>query len=533
MARASSQRDIRTLAALVVVALAAAGCSGSSRPSAGELGAKGGTTELGDGVAIVAPAGALADGTRFELSGGTAPEGVGELGASKVVAVSVVAGEVIEPVQVTFADVTYNGDPADGAPIPIGLHQASDGTWETLPAAFDATTNTVKVEASSFSPLGYFMMAPVLRDKAADIVNGLTGELFDGATQPTCDGEDAARSEGWQIASDDGPKVKWCFGTAEGERIVKVTNASRYPREFHITGSGPIERPSGSAATRISDKVSQLAGAQGFVVAGPGETVTVTAGASSGNRTVIDSSYDGLAASLFQLQLGAELAATILTKAGLVKEKQVALVTKIMDKAVYASGCLDELLPPATNGEWGAVDTGAMLRSCLLPAAQDFATRVANIIIGPVISTVAWVLSGGNYLIDQIRGGTNYKVVVTAPIIAAPTTTTSTLADTGEVASSDTIDLFLTAWNGNDIATARRYVATAAIADAFFTQFPPAQFSGYAGHCDTAAGRPSGNCEMLLEPAGGGYALIVEVEWSQPSPGKVVITTLRFEGDAG
>jgi hypothetical protein len=407
--RSGRCRGTRWSAVVVVGALIAAGCSGSGeKESSKEVGPEGGVVVLSESVSIVVPPGVAAGGTSFEPVGpGSGPPAAAELAAaSRFDEIKITSGSLDGAVLVEFAVPEVSTDPGS---VTVGLHQMADGTWESVPASVDPARSVVAVETTSFSLLGFLQTSTsALRAEATKILDGLVGQVVADIALPACAGEDEARAGGWVINSDDGARVKWCFGIENGERIVRVVNGSRYPRIFRVTGATEVHQPTGSWTSALSEQVSSLAGIDNEYVANPGEAMTVDIGE---RKVVIESSYDGLAASLFQLQVGTELAVAFLTKFGLGERNG----ERYLDAAMNVTDCVSSMVPPVANGTFGSVDTGEMLRSCILPAVAGAeggaAGAILSTLIGPVISTVTWVISSANYVADL--GRDSYSVTVT------------------------------------------------------------------------------------------------------------------------
>lgn len=399
----------RVLALLVTtVAIIGVACSTPSPKAGHSVGVEGGTIVLSDTVSVVVPAGAATDGTEFATRGEHGgPDAVDDVTETNGFAdIAVLAGSITSPVTVEFAAV----GPVSGDQVAVvGLHETSDA-WELLPATYDPARGVVAVQTSSFSPIGFAIVTPTqVRDAARDLVEGFfDGVAFD-VEAPSCEGEDAVREEGWAVTSSSSDRVQWCLGR-DGDRIVlRVTNSSRYPRVFRTVNADQVVPPTGGFATAFSEWV----GHGDDVVAEPGGELRVYPSPSQGTRTTVRSEYDGLAASVFQLQFGIDLAAVFLTKFGLSETK----ASQLTEAAVTSSGCLDASLPPLAAGDLGPSDFGEIIRACVVPAATDLIGGPVAAVLGSLFSVVVaglnWASSNIDYVTNIQRD--NYKVTVTSP----------------------------------------------------------------------------------------------------------------------
>ena len=104
-----------------------------------------------------------------------------------------------------------------------------------------------------------------------------------------------------------------------------------------------------------------------------------------------------------------------------------------------------------------------------------------------------------------------------------------------KVDTSDVLYGFLTAWKSRDMAAQLRYATTATVAT-FNRQFPSGAYKSPRRidlqRCPLTTKRAAA-CEILLDPASGGYASIVQVRLHQDGFGKVDVDTLTSGGDAG
>ncbi len=421
----------RWLAAGVVVALLVTGCSGSGSKPGQAVGSSGGTVKLSPGISVVVPAGAALDGTRLVLDGDAeGPTGAAELTSSDhFVDIEVTEGQIVAPVTVEFADV----DPAfaDGKgvePAQFGLHQIADGSWESTEARYDPERRVMSVATPGLSVTGWVRVpGQALRDLAQEVWHEMTGGLSDQAAPPTCQGEDAARADGWQILASDTQQVRWCFGMEGGQRLVKVVNANRYPRSFAVTGAAAVDQPPSGLAAWVSQHAGAAASGSGSSSIGAGGQLTVAPGPTPGTATSITSDYDGAAEAAFQLHFGVALAEAFLGRFGLATpddpgrttvEQAVTRAGDRLSAATLSGECSAALSAVAANP--GVAPSGSLWADCVVPTlttAEGAGVRaMLAATSGVAVSGVGWVLSIYDYATDI--GKDAFKLLVAAP---APT----------------------------------------------------------------------------------------------------------------
>jgi hypothetical protein len=418
MEKAVVGRKLVVVPALIVaMALLSVGCSSSSDSGKG-IGSQGGTVKLSDAISVVVPAGSATDGTRLRLKGETdGPDGVGDVAADHQFAqVEVTKGQIVALVTVEFANVA---PPSEGTVAQMGLHQMADGTWESTTASYDEARQVMSVSTPGFSKVGFVRMigniGSSVNDLAVGIYHDMTAGLFDKAVQPTCANEDAARANGWQVVSSNSSNVNWCFGIEGGQRVVKAVNANRYPRSFTITGAGSVQQPPGDLSSWAAEQMSLLPAGVSYYAVNSAEEISINPGDTPGTPTVVTTEYDGVAAAMFQLQFGTDLAEAIKGKLGLSTAKSaLSGATKLTVE------CSSTLTIMATNP---TAPTGPLWENCVGPLVSEGAkgslAAFLTTIIGIGVEATQWALSGVDYVTDLGRDA--YNIVVSPPVASCTT----------------------------------------------------------------------------------------------------------------
>nr|WP_154923560.1 hypothetical protein [Microbacterium testaceum] len=185
-----------------------------------------GAVEVREGQAATLTAGPDEDLT-VELPA-SAIKGSGQLSAEAITGPDGIPGWSIELTGgaelVGPATLTFKGTLEEGEPLPLISSTADGVTYE--PAEVRASGDGgVTVETSHFSNWFTLWWDDVL----ANARKGLDAIYRDGGKPPTCEGEDAVRSAGYSITSDEGSRVFWCLGqTQDITAHLKVVNARGY-----------------------------------------------------------------------------------------------------------------------------------------------------------------------------------------------------------------------------------------------------------------------------------------------------------------
>ena len=238
-----------------------------------------------------------------------------------------------------------------------------------------------------------------------EVIDPLTANLFANVQQPECPQEDRARDGGYEVASDDGPTVYWCFGRQGDTRVLRVTNNRRYPLILSASGATVIEQPAiGTGLTSLSGLLSF-----GQIVLPAGATVGFDATITDQRSIVIDTQFDGVASALFQLQVGIETAYELLTVFG---ARPLRTGSQALDEAVKDVKCR-ALVLEVVAGQRPTV--GRVLNDCLGPSQLVKLFGPRGLLVAPILLAtrlVSFLDVQVRALFDIIVGRDTYRIVV-------------------------------------------------------------------------------------------------------------------------
>jgi hypothetical protein len=286
----------------------------------------------------------------------------------------------------------------------IGLHAPDLSTEpELVPARVE--DEMLVLTTTSFSLFGGLRTSAdaVIDTLRRDVFDPLLSDLSASAQHPTCDGEDAARGDGYTISSDDGPTVFWCFGTDGEQRELKVTNNRRYALRLLTSNLDVAERP--TSATGLGRFASMLAA--GGIALAPRETVTFRADLPPGGTASVTTEWDGVAGALHQLETGVVAAAAVYGWLKLGGFDVDTFLAGLVDTAI----CADLLLSA------GNIRAGDLLAQCItLEMAASYGWRGA--IAGAVLTAapvVAFFTTQTQLARDALSSdvAVNYRIELT------------------------------------------------------------------------------------------------------------------------
>lgn len=350
---------------------------------------------------------------------------------------------------------------------------APEGPWTPVRAKVLPGGSYAAFDAPHFSYFGVF------RADVSEIL-GAVRDLFDGATayaaaeaeQPRCSDEDGARTEGFSVSSRGPGTLKWCFGRQrDGRRILRVSNARRYYLMLEHPGAKTIEKPSSPLldparlAQRVDSKRTALP---------PRGQVTYSLSGSARIR----SEFDGLAQSLYALDMGVELAVSFVTKFG---GNKAGAREKLASTLYGSQKCARQL------GQ--LEDGGALIAKCFDIGTLTEAFGAKGAVAGAFMAVgavVEFLRSELNALGDQLNGRDRYSIRVkrVQPPVLGRTDMVTNGDGWGEVAPGEI-------YNGG--------VPSGLVQDITWTDWGSA----------TARGRGK---KAVYKPEGGYYAEPVEVE---------------------
>lgn len=287
-----------------------------------------------------------------------------------------------------------------GVPVLVASAEKRGGRWVALPATLTPDRKHVRVTVTRFSWFTVFTtsVGDILAELKSGVLDGLSAGATANAGRPRCGGEDAARSEDYNVASDTGSTLYWCFGFEDGERVLRVVNNRRYPLALKHPGFAVEKQGGGGLA---AERLSRIGSGEDAILSPRQEMVfSVTLGA--GGIASVRSVFDGVGFSLYQLQFGVESAIAILSRFGLARgERAAEVAAKLLDSSKCAS---------AVGGTGGDV-----IRSCFSVKTLFEALGAKAFLVAPIMITgPVWEFfrSSFNAIGDQLNGRDRYRVRV-------------------------------------------------------------------------------------------------------------------------
>ncbi|MCY1137671.1 hypothetical protein OWR29_06640 [Actinoplanes sp. Pm04-4] len=397
-----------------------------------------------DGVTVILPAGASKAGTTVKLTVDSGPPppsvpaGITVVGRKATVELP---GRLAKPATVTFpAPRTI----ADGTLRPVVVWQNATGAWRWTPTTYKAGAATVTATVDHFSGgfLGGIDVQKWIKDRGQAVKNYATGRS--GVSQPSCGDEKAARAGGLRVSSDQGDRVKWCFGLQDGKRVLKVANNTRtyqeitYPAGWKVVGGGSasfnadtVARAFGMAASTPRGKASRI------IDGGDTLALSVPAGATGRVRSELSTTAWLVSAIWFGAEvykMVADAAGDAFAAAAKGALDRFALVLGMSGEADPVDG-LKECLKGVSDLTEMTADTGreivkfafkcvpAIMKSQLDDVQVWAAGTIVSMIgtlVGTILTGVNLLASGARDIWDSIAsfgGGSDvlYDIAITAP----------------------------------------------------------------------------------------------------------------------
>ncbi len=292
--------------------------------------------------------------------------------------------------------------PAETAVI-VMVSDTPNGPWEPLETRQELVDGTIEAITPHFS---WFtaIVAPFIdlvgeaRRVFEDATAGFTAE----AEQPTCAGETEARQT-VQIASASSDAVKWCLGVENGTTILRVTNNRRYALQAAHPGLTVIDAGVDPASiTQLTNGMDPR-----FVLLSPRRPVTMSVDSPAASLNI---EFNGLADSLYQLQVGVETALTLLSKFGVSGDWYQAAAT-----LVQSAKCAATMFDPTG----GSIIANCFDAQSILDAFGPRAVVVAMLMtVAPLLD---FFRSRFNAAADILQHRDEYWVTISP--LAQPTTT--------------------------------------------------------------------------------------------------------------
>jgi hypothetical protein len=265
----------------------------------------------------------------------------------------------------------------------------------------------------------------VLREFKREILDGLAADATAEARPPTCGGESAARGDGYSITSSAKNTVFWCFGIDGGRRVLKVVNNRRYPLavahpSLSVVDAGPVHFDLSSLSRAVSGRDTIIF---------PRDEATFGVDLRPGKAGGVQTEYDSVGQSLYQLQEGLSLASTFLGAAA-----NPTAAAKAMDTVLTSRDCVS-----AIGGTSGEIIQRCMTSRNLLKVYGPKGILLSWIMTATKV--LAFFRSEWNAFFDQLNHRDAYTVLIQraaapppptqapppppAPTTTAPTTSSS------------------------------------------------------------------------------------------------------------
>jgi hypothetical protein len=152
---------------------------------------------------------------------------------------------------------------------------------------------------------------------ASDFSNYVTGRS--GVAQPSCGDEKNARADGTRVASDGGDRTKWCFGSVNGQHLLKVANNTRtyqqisYPSSWQVVDGFSASISADAVARNLGAMVTTARGTASRIVHG-GDVLTLAVPNGASGRVTAETSI--VAWDVSAISFGAQVYAAVAKAAG-------------------------------------------------------------------------------------------------------------------------------------------------------------------------------------------------------------------------
>jgi hypothetical protein len=400
---------------VLALALVAGACTGASDESPQR------TIELAGGARLHAAAGALSGDA--ELIGGvTGPRDDLPAVPGLPVAGSVDITTSVQPTAPVVVEIPV--PPSSFADLPPGadqtilvLHKPDGAEWEPLEGQLDRARGVVSVTTASLSPLSALITSTSeLRKTASELLDGYLGGVDFRTDQPNCADESKVREAGYSIQSTSSDFLRWCLGAGpDGKPELKMVLNRPYPAVASLGRSLTIrENAGGALPVALAQAATDALGQPGEITLSPGGTTTVAIDLPAQQTTRLHAEFDGFAQALVSLQVAAELLAQMAKhmRFGGAVAADAKEALDLLDTAV----CIPKLMDVAADpGDAGRL--GAMISACLKP--EYFLHSTAKVVlltlgqaVGAAGGVLAYILSSGRALLDQVRGQGSYDITL-------------------------------------------------------------------------------------------------------------------------
>lgn len=315
----------------------------------------------------------------------------------------------------------------------------------------------------------------------------------------------------------------WCFGIANGDRVLTAVNNKRYP----VLVSAPTSATLVTRSDRgIAAIVSELLSSDSVLTLDGAASATWRVDLAQGDEASWQSEFDGLAQVVMSVDLAANWLALFAARMNRgdpskLKDSLVGLIKE--------SGCLVELVKNADpSGAFDLGSTVALIRGCLDPdILKDWAGgSVAVLVIASLVfGTAEYLRDSLQAIPDVATGSTEYEVTVARE--AAPEPPKEPAVDPGDSSCPDGVEQalcrFLDALVSGDASTLTDDYEIEA-----FQSYGAAPPSSWSFDSCELEGDLHQNCLVRLDNADGGVASLYSVT---VGPSNVVETPDGYVAD--
>lgn len=283
--------------------------------------------------------------------------------------------------------------------------ESAEGPWEVVPAEVDG--GDVVITTTHLSLFQAFRaLVTSIGDLAKASWDGLTSDVFAEATPPNCDDEDGARTDGYDLASDHGDAVFWCFGRSAHGRYLRVVNNRRYALLLdHGAGLTVVEQD--HLGVDIVERLSRALTLDHQVAVAPRGQVTFRVDVDPGSSTRVTSQFDGSGSALAQLQMGFETLVTILNRFGAGPPAGSSEARRKWLELLDNASCIEAA---------GSGNPGTIVAGCFgVDELRDVFGTGAAVLLTPLVtagSLVTYFQSQLNALGDQFNNRDAYTVTI-------------------------------------------------------------------------------------------------------------------------
>ena len=127
----------------------------------------------------------------------------------------------------------------------VAARTSSDAPWTYAPGRLTADHQHVEYTTRSLDQVGVLAIEHegALSSLKDDVRSGLTSDVDRTVERPTCTDVDAARKDGYTVASNKSKTLFWCFGLEKDKRVVKVVNRRLAPVQVLHPDVSVVEAP--------------------------------------------------------------------------------------------------------------------------------------------------------------------------------------------------------------------------------------------------------------------------------------------------